>query len=122
MNVNQKSNYSRTLENDQNFGDYLRDVDRDLINLFLAMQGRVRFTDSGMGENIAGELVEFTTHATPGTAVTVNHRLNMIPYGRLIFTQNKAGALYEDMTTWTKTTVSFKSDVASVTFKVFLIK
>jgi len=108
--------------------DYISDIDSDVNNLVIGSQGRVRFgdgVDGARGENMSGQFQLFTSDATPDTEFSVTHTLGAIPVGRIIFHQDKAGSLYQGPTTgtnWTSTTVSFKCDVASVAFLVFLIK
>lgn len=104
--------------------NYLEDVDTDLFNIFLCLQGRVRFgdgTDNARGENISGEFHTFTT-AGANTEVVVPHTLNATPVGRIVISQDKAGSLYSSTTAWTSTNIYVKCDVASVTFKIFLLK
>lgn len=104
---------------------YLNGVEKDLTNIFTAFKGRVRF-GSGVtgerGENISGEFQTITSHATPNTEFSVTHTIGAIPIGRIIIAQNKAGSLYTGTTAWTDTTIYFKCDVASVEFKIFLLK
>jgi hypothetical protein len=115
-------------ENTQQLNQYLRDLDDDIKNLSLLTQGRVSFgigTDGFRGENISGEFQEFTTSATPDAENTIGHTVGSIPIGYIIMHQDKAGSLYQSPTTgtnWTATNVYLKSDVASVTFNVFLVK
>lgn len=103
---------------------YLSEVDTDLSNLFLCLQGRVRFGDGVSGarsENIAGEFRTVTT-AGANTEVVVPHTLGEVPIGRIVLRQDKAGHIYDSTTAWTKTNIYIKCDVASVTFKLFLVK
>lgn len=105
--------------------DYLKVIDYDLSNLFLCLQNRVRFgsgTDGTEGENISGEFQVFTTSATPDAENTIAHTLGAVPIGYIVLKQDKAGSLYSGTTTWTSTNIYLKSDIASVTFTVFLLK
>jgi len=107
--------------NPQQFG---RDVDTDLKNFALFTQGRVRFgdgVDNVRGENMSGEFHAFTT-AGANTEVVVPHTLGAIPVGRIVISQDKAGSLYSSTTAWTSTNIYVKCDVATVTFKIFLLK
>jgi len=104
--------------------NFQTDVDTDLNNIFLCLQGRVRFGDGvtgARGENISGEFRTITT-AGANTEVVVPHTLGAIPVGRIVIGQDKAGSLYSSTTAWTKTNIYVKSDVASVTFNIFLLK
>jgi len=103
-------------------------IDTDLVNLFLLSQGRVRFGGGGdgdRGENLSGFFQLFTTSATPDAENTIAHGLGSIPVGFLIMYQDKAGSLYQGPTTgtnWDATNIYLKSDVASVTFLIFVLK
>ena len=104
---------------------YVLAVDNDLTNIFNALKGRIRFGDSvngTRGENISGEFRVFTTDATPNVEFSVLHTLDAFPQGWLVVSKNKAGDLYLGSSTWTKTTAFFKCSVASVTYKIFLLK
>jgi hypothetical protein len=112
------------ISNKMDTDGYKKDLDADITNLFLALQGRVRFGDGvngARGENISGEFITFTT-STANTEVTVPHTIGAVPVGRIVLAQDKAGALYSGTTAWTDTAVYVKCDVASVTFKIFLLK
>ena len=106
----------------------LRDINSDLIVLFTAMQGRIRFgtgTDGDRGENLHGEFQKFTTSGTPNAENTIAHGLGSVPRGYIILGQDKAGSLYQLNDTgsaWTITDIFLKSDIASVTFLIFLLK
>lgn len=103
-------------------------VSRDLGVLFTCLQGRVRFgpgTSGNDGENIFGQWLTITTNATPDTENTFVHTCGTVPVGYLICGQSKAGSLYQLSSTgtaWTISTISLKCSVASVVFKLFLLK
>lgn len=119
---------SQFIQSGEDVKKHLVEVDNDLRTLFLAMQGRVRFgtfTDGNNSENLSGQFQEFTSDATPDTEFSVTHTLGVVPEGVIVLGQDKAGSLYQlndTGTAWTTTTIYFKCDVASVTFKVFLLK
>lgn len=103
---------------------YDKDLFTDISNIFLALQGRIRFGDGdsgARGENMSGEFITFTT-AGANTEVVVPHTLSAIPVGRLIIRQDKAGSLYDSTTAWTKSNIYVKCDQATVTFRIFLLK
>ena len=114
---------------------YARETDGDVENIIKLFGGRVRFggatdgtgtiTDGNRGENLSGEFRIFTSDVTPDTEFSLTHTLRSVPVGRIILYQDIAGHLYQGPSTgtaWTDTTVFFKSDVASVTFAIFLLK
>ena len=110
------------LSNQEN---YIKAADTDLKNIFLALQGRIRFGtvgDGDRGENISGEWQVFTTNATPDTEDTIAHTIGAIPQGYIVVSQSLAGSLYLGTTAWTATNVYFRCSVASVAVKVFLLK
>lgn len=125
MKVVKTSNYVDSKTDPEN---HIRNVDSDLTSLFLALQSRVRFGDATTGtygENLSGKFVSVTTSATPDAENTVAHSIGSVPVGFLILWQDKAGSLYQGPATgtaWTTTNIYVKSNVASVTFKLFILK
>lgn len=126
MKIVKTSNY--TGFNQETLPDYINDLDFDIQNVSIALQGRIRFgtgVDGARGENIEGRFQLFTSDGSADTEFTVAHGLGAIPIGRMIMYQDKAGSLYQGPTTgtnWDATNAFFKCDVASVTFLVFFIK
>lgn len=120
----------RTLQIDAHtdFSKHIPGLLGDLDKVFQCLQGRVRFgrgTDGDRGENIAGEFQQFTTSATPDAENTIAHTIGSVPVGYFIVWQDKAGGLYQGPSTgtaWTSSNIYLKCDVASVTFKVFLLQ
>ena len=106
----------------------LTEINQDLLNLFMFLQGRVRFgqgTSGNDGENMYGQWLTITTNAVANTEDTFTHSCGVVPVGYLTVWQDKAGSLYQSPTVgtdWTTTTISLKCSVASVTFKLFLLK
>lgn len=103
-------------------------MDKDLNKLFLLSQGRVRFgagTNGNDGENIFGQWLIITTNAIANTETTFSHTCGTIPVGYIVVWQDKSGSLYQGPTTgtaWTASGISLKCSVASVQFKLFLLK
>ena len=102
----------------------VRDFNNDLLTLFTALQRRISFGDGtdGYSENIDGEFQVITTNATPDTEDAIAHTLGSVPVGYLIVKQDKAGSIYTGTTSWTSTNIYLRSDVASVTATIFLLK
>lgn len=101
----------------------------DLKKITDVLSGRVRFgscLDGKRGENLDGIFKEFTSHANVDTEFAVEHGFaTVIPVGRIIIWQDKAGSLYQDPTVgtdWTITNAYFKCDAAAVKFLVFFLK
>lgn len=126
MKLAKQYNFKRlNLKDEKEITNYLKVIDSDLANVILCLQGRVRFgtgEDGTDGENIYGEFQVFTTSATPDAENTIAHTLGAVPIGHLVVKQDKAGSLYSGTTTWSSTNIYLKSNVASVTFTVFLLK
>lgn len=101
--------------------DYGRTADNDLINIFMALKGKISFGDGIASENISGQFVTFTSSATPNAEFSVPHTLGATPIGWIVVNKNKAGDLYKGTTVWTSLSIALKCSVASVTYKVFLI-
>jgi hypothetical protein len=108
--------------------NFVRDIDADVTSLFLLAQGRIRFgngVDGANLENISGQWQQFTSDGVANTEFSVAHTVGAIPVGYIIVWQDKAGSLYQGPTTgtaWTSTAVYLKCSVASVTFKIALLK
>lgn len=106
----------------------IREIDRDFDQIYDCLQGRIRFgtgNTGSNGENISGQWLTITTNASANTESTFTHSIGSIPVGYIVVWQDKAGSLYQGPTTgtaWTTTTISLKCSVASVQFKLFLLK
>lgn len=107
------------------------DVDKDLKDIFSAIQGRLRFgsgTSGLKGENIGGVWLKVLTSGTANAEVGYAHGLASQPMGYIVVWQDKAGSLYANPegaginTVWTTGTTYFKSDVATANFMVFLLE
>ena len=122
MKITKQSHYNSTSKDQTG---YILAVDNDLVNIFNVLKGRVRFGDAidgYRGENIAGEFKTFVTSATPNAENTISHGLGAVPVGWLVVSKDKAGDLYASTTAWTSTKLYLKCSVASVSYKVFLLK
>ncbi len=115
---------SKFIGNDkQNPTKYIMDSENDIINLTLAVNGRLRFgavIDGGKGENIAGEYQIFTSSATALATEVITHSLGATPTGYLIISKNKHGDLYQ--VTATNTTISLVSSTTTTNYTIFLLK
>ena len=104
--------------------DYIQTVDTDLINIFTALNGRLRFcsalTNGLNGENIEGEIRIFTSVATNGAQSVVAHTLHTPPSGFIVV--NKGGFGDIRLVSATTANVTFATSVTSTSFTVFLIK
>jgi hypothetical protein len=115
---------SRFNSQDQDLTKYVTSADGDLINIFNAFKGRIRFgdtTNASRGENIAGEFRTFTSSATPNAEFSLAHTLGATALGWIVINKNKAGDLYKGSTAWTSSSVYLKCSVASVSFTIFLL-
>lgn len=125
MKIAKKSNYTGSEEQEPK--SLIKTIIEDLQNLFLALQGRIRFGDGGdgdRGENISGEFQQFTSGAA-NVEFSVGHGLGVIPVGFIPLWQSAAADLYQGPTTgtaWTSTHIYVKSNVDTVGFQIFLLK
>src|SRR5258708_24601490 len=108
---------------------WVNEVDNDLGNIVLALQGRLRFGPNNStvnkGENILGQFITYTTNGTPNTEDTVAHSLGSIPVGYIIVSKSKAGDIYQQArtgTAWSTINIYLKCTVASVVVTLFLIQ
>lgn len=128
MIVNKLLNYNSSKYSEDNHGGDIKEIDKDLITIFNCLSGRVRFgagNSGNDGENINGQWLTITTNAVANTETTFTHSCGVTPIGYIIVWQDKAGSLYQGPTTgtaWSKTSISLKCSVASVQFKLFLLR
>ena len=107
---------------------YERQVDFDIVNIFQALQGRIRFgtgTNKKDGENIAGRFIQYTSNGSADTEDTIVHDIGSIPVGYLVIWQDKAGSFYQGPITgtdWTKNNIYLKCSATSVTALLFILK
>lgn len=124
MIINKLLNYnSSKYVTDDGKGD-IRNVDRDLNNIFLCLQGRVRFGEgiSGHdGENIDGEWQVIPDTGNADTQFVVNHDLGSIPIGYLVTTINKGGVVYDSGTPWSSNAIYLKCSAANAKVTLFLL-
>ena len=122
MKVAKISNYN---EDDKSKAVYDKFVDIDLKNIFLALQGRIRFgtgVSGARGENIEGEFRQFTSSNTAGSNNLVPHSLSATPIGWIVVNQNWGGVLYTGTNTFSSSTVTFISTTTNTTYTIFLLK
>lgn len=117
---------------------WVNSADKDLSNITTALQGRLRFgsnssdttspnvganvNSSTMGENIAGQFVNFTTPATANTTFTVPHNLGSTPVGHIVASKDSAVDVYGDPSTWSSTNITLKATAPSAQVTLFLMK
>jgi len=97
--------------------DQLRTIDKDLINLFTAMQKRLTLKD-----NLAGETVSVADTGSANTEFTVSHSLGSVPAGFFLINIDSAGVVYDSGTAWTSSAVYLKCSAANAAVTVYLIK
>jgi hypothetical protein len=118
MKLSKLSNY---VNNEKSKENYLKSADTDLINIFNAFKGRIRFgasTNGYRGENIEGEYRTYTASTTAGTAVV--HTLKVAPTGFLVVQKTGWGDLF--WSSANSANVTFVSSTTAVTYTVFLMK
>lgn len=105
-------------------------VNADLLQVFSAIQGRLRFgsgTSGSKGENIGGVWLKVLTSGTPNAEVGYHHTMDSQPMGYIVVWQDKNGNLCANPqggsnTVWTSGTAYFKSSGTSGNFMVFLLE
>lgn len=99
----------------------LRQFDKNLITVLGAMGLNLKaILDGGISfdDNLDISRVSVISHGTPGTEFSVSHLLGKIPTGYIVYGQNGAGSIFDGVTTNTSSIFYFKSDVATVTFRI----
>lgn len=116
------------LSKDEMIENYTKGADTDLINIFNALKGRIRFgavVDGYRGENMAGEFQIFnattiTASASATSECVVAHGLGSIPVGFIEVNKNFLGNIY--MKSATSTNAVFVSSTTGTEYKVFLLE
>lgn len=85
------------------------------INLDSILNRGIKFED-----NVDCRLVSVTSHGTPGTEFSVSHTLGKTPTGWIVYGQTGAGTVYDGTTANTDTTLYFRSDAASKTYRLIV--
>jgi hypothetical protein len=114
-------NLPALLVNRQVYPD-IRKFDQDLLNTLNEISRNLdSILNRGISfdDNVDARRVTVTSHGSPGTEFSVSHELGKVPIGRIIYSQSGAGSLYDSGTN-DATTMYFKSDAASVTFKIIV--
>ena len=115
-----KQSSSSSISNSTN--SYLIGVDNDLINIFNAFKGRLRFgavTNAYRGENLEGEFRIFTSASSAGANI-INHTLSAKPTGFILINKGGYGDIY--MSSANTTTATFVTSGTSTSYSVFLLK
>jgi hypothetical protein len=97
----------------------------NLEQLSKVLAGNVSFgqstTNTDQGRNINGWMATGTSPAGPNTEFAVAHGLGRIPIGFFVLSTDKAAHIYKSTTAWTTSNIYLKSDVASVTYTLFIV-
>lgn len=99
----------------------LREFDKNLITVLGAMGLNLKaILDAGISfdDNLDISRTSVTSHGTPGTQFSVSHGLGKIPVGYIVYGQDGAGSIFDGVTANTSSLFYFKSDVASITFRI----
>lgn len=81
-------------------------------NMKFILDHGISFTD-----NMDAVDLIFTSSATPNIEEAFTHTLGKVPTGVIVYSQDKAGSVYNGTTAFSKTTVYLKCSVASMTIK-----
>ena len=90
-------------------------LDEVLRSIKSVLNGGIRFED-----NFDNRLLTFTSNAIPDTETVVAHTLGKTPVGIIVYSQNKAGSLYNSNNAHTTTSIKIKCNTASINFKVII--
>lgn len=99
----------------------LRPLDKDILrvlgDLSLNLEGILN-RGITFNENVATNLLEFTSNGVADVENTVAHGLGKVPTGFIVYSVDKAGVVYKGATAWTTTNIYLKVNVATVAVKV----
>jgi hypothetical protein len=102
---------------------FIRNLLADLKNLFLCLQGRVRFgsgTSGANGENIYGQWAVFTSSNSVLATNTIVHSMSATPIGWITVSNDKGGVLY--LSSANNADIRLISTTTSTTYMIFLLK
>jgi hypothetical protein len=100
-----------------NFVQMLKNVYQNLVTV---INGNIGFGDGTNADNISGAWATVITPGTPNTDFVITHNLGRVPVGYLIMIKNAAVDVYTGSTGATKTQITLRATVASVTIKLFI--
>jgi len=87
-----------------------------------AINGAIEFgSPAGGVKNVSGFWADTITPGVADTEFTVNHNLQYIPTGIIVFSVDKAAVIYASRKNqWTKTQAFFKANLATVNLQGFV--
>ncbi len=100
--------------------DNIRPFDKKLISVLGLWSQNLRgILDRGISfpDNIDAVDIIFTSSAIPDAENAIPHTLGKIPVGAIVYSQDKAGSVYNGTTAFTKSASYLKCSVASMTIK-----
>lgn len=99
------------------------EIQKRHLDIARAINGGLEFGSPSIGlKNVLGFWVDISTPSSPDTEFTVNHNLQYIPTGILIFAVDKAAIIYVSRKpSWTITQAFFKANLASVSLQAFVL-
>lgn len=102
-------------------------------DIYKAINGRISYGQTGsdprdpnnlstglVQDNIDGAWGKIADTGVADTQFTVTHNLLRVPIGFHVVRQSKAGSFYDSGTTWTKTQIFLKCNVANVAATFFI--
>lgn len=102
----------------------ISDINKTLFSIWeqiaRVLNGHIWFGSVADGiQNMDGVTLQHTSGAAD-TAFSLTHNLGRIPVGYLVVYVNKAAIIYDGGVTWTRTTISLKSNAATTILRVFV--
>lgn len=95
--------------------ELLKSLNDQNSNLEAILNRGISFSD-----NVDCTLKTFTSSATPDAENTVAHELGKVPTGYLVYSINKAAAVYTGSTAWTSANIYLKVNVSSTEVKIIV--
>lgn len=100
------------------FVQMIKSIYQGLVNVLL---GNVGFGDGTNLDNINGFWAPVITPGAANTDFTITHNLGRVPVGYIVMTKSAACDVYTGSVLATKTQITLRATVGTVTLKLFII-
>lgn len=97
------------------------DLGRVVVAISRIFEGQITFGNGIDIDNIKGEWITFTSHASGGTETAVTHTLGEIPVGFLTVIPPASGTVNKGTTAWTSTTIYITCSANSQSVTIFVL-
>jgi hypothetical protein len=100
-----------------NFVQMIKNVYQNLVTV---INGNIGFGDGTNSDNISGNWATVITPNVANTDFVITHNLGRVPVGYLVMIKSAAVDVYTGSAAATKTQITLRATVTSVTIKLFI--